>query len=1035
MPRVRSLQLHARRRFNHRYVQTLDVPPLSAFVPRASLGALLALLAFAVTRAAAQTPQDCILLQVTTYQQTTATAQQVSGWFMSAEVDFASPPSETTTVILEPPGGNPYPMTNNGDGSFTGAESFSSSAALIAAFPAGTYTVTVSAGAGAPVNSTTTFTANYGPAIPPVLITDFVALQSVPAESVAVSWAAIPGATASDIVQVSVDDTNGNTLVQTSQSAVGAGNAVLNLTTIPAGNSAIGTLLYAKANTTDLGGVGIIVGNSFGVSFPITFSQGVNVYSYPPFFSVQPVAMVAMAGSNATLSATVLGADSYQWTLNGNSVSGATSSSYTITSVQAASSGTYVLKATNTLGTTQSVPVTLTVPDALAVTTLAGQPTAGGLDGNGAAAQFGAPNGIAVDSSGNIYVADTINDTIRRVTPAGAVTTFAGALGIPGNADGQGSAARFNGPTAVAVDAGGNVYVADTGNGTVRQITPLGVTSTLPGTYAEPVAIAVDRSGNVFVACSNDGTIREITPSGGLSILAGNPDGFVDTDGTGSGATFRYPFLMTIDTAGTLYVADLDPSKIRKITPDGVVTSIYADYPEWFFFPITAMTVDASGNFFFSDFWGQIVEGRTDGTAVALAGNTEAAGAAPKDGTGVNAVFTQISGIAIGPGGVLYLSDMSAHTIRMATLVPGSVVSVPWQAQSQVIAQGGTAIFTAPLVQGTFQWMQNGTQFPTVSGPTYIVSNAQASNAGDYAVRVTTGPIETTTSSVTLSVSDTQDIGRLIDVSVRASAGAGAQSLIAGFVVGGAGTSGSQNVLVRASGPALATFSVPDILPDPQLQLFETFPSAALLMTNNGWGGSPAIAALAAQVGAFPWSNASSHDAALATGLSAGNYTANITGASGDSGAALAEVYDATPEGTYTPATPRLVNVSARTTAGTGGATLIGGFVIGGSTSKSVLIRASGPALATFAISGFLTDPYLELFGSSGQLIASNYGWGNGTNFYIANTASSVGAFPWTPNSPDSALIVTLPPGAYTAQVTSGQGNTGIALIEVYELP
>lgn len=167
--------------------------------------------------------------------------------------------------------------------------------------------------------------------------------------------------------------------------------------------------------------------------------------------------------------------------------------------------------------------------------------------------------------------------------------------------------------------------------------------------------------------------------------------------------------------------------------------------------------------------------------------------------------------------------------------------------------------------------------------------------------------------------------------------------------------------------------------------------------------------------------------------LAAGPYSALIAGADGDTGIALAEVYDATPPGSYTPASPRLINISARVQVGTGGNILIAGFVIAGSTSKTVLIRASGPALAPFGVQGVLADPQLQLNDSSG-IIAANLSWAGSPQ--IVSEAAAVGAFTWNNTaSHDAALLVTLPPGPYTAQVSGASGDTGIALIEVYDVP
>ena len=360
------------------------------------------------------------------------------------------------------------------------------------------------------------------------------------------------------------------------------------------------------------------------------------------------------------------------------------------------------------------------------------------------------------------------------------------------------------------------------------------------------------------------------------------------------------------------------------------------------------------------------------------------------------------------------------------------------QPSSQTVASGSTVVFDAPaeaFPAATFQWSLNGAPLPGANGPLLLVPHATAANAGAYTCTATSGVVSATSAVATLSVSSTADVGRLVNLSTRAQVGTGGSILIAGFAVGGAGTGGQEALLGRASGPALAPFGVTGVLPDPQLQLYRANSdgSSTLLQTNNGWGGDLGILADAVAVGAFPWVDPSSHDSAIDTALAAGSYTLQIAGQGGDTGVALAEVYDATPAGARTPATPRLVNLSARVQVGTGAGILIAGFAIGGSTSKTVLLRASGPALAPFGVSGVLPDPQLQLY--SGQTaLEINDGWGGDAQ--ISSTAASVGAFPWSsPASSDSALLVTLPPGSYTAQVSGAGGDTGVALVEVYEVP
>jgi hypothetical protein len=224
-----------------------------------------------------------------------------------------------------------------------------------------------------------------------------------------------------------------------------------------------------------------------------------------------------------------------------------------------------------------------------AVSTLAGLAgSAGSVDGAGSAARFAAPQGIALDAAGNLYVADSSNFTIRKITPAGVVATLAGSAGNPGNTDGTGGSARFSNPTSVALDATGNVYVADFSNHTIRKITPAGVVSTLAGSagllgsndgtgsaarFSNPLGVAVDAAGNVYVADFNNDTIRKITPAGVVSTLAGLAGSPGSSDGTGSAARFRNPRDVAVDAAGNVYVADTDNDSIRKITPAGVVTT------------------------------------------------------------------------------------------------------------------------------------------------------------------------------------------------------------------------------------------------------------------------------------------------------------------------------------------------------------------------------------------------------------------------------------------------------------------------------
>jgi hypothetical protein len=342
------------------------------------------------------------------------------------------------------------------------------------------------------------------------------------------------------------------------------------------------------------------------------------------------------------------------------------------------------------------------------------------------------------------------------------------------------------------------------------------------------------------------------------------------------------------------------------------------------------------------------------------------------------------------------------------------------QPASQTIAAGGEVVFSFPTTGSpapSVQWFLNGVAIPSATSPTLILNDVTPADSGNIVCVARNASGTVTSTTAVLSVVTTSNPGRLTNLSARAEVGTGGNIVFGGFAVGPLGTAGQEPVLVRASGPALVQFGVPGTLSDPQLQLFSS--AGAVLDTNQGWAGLPSITATAAAVGAFPWTAAGSHDAALGVSLASGSYTAQVAGESGDTGVALVEVYDATPSGTYTPSMPRLVNLSARVDVGSGANALFAGFVIGGQTSLTVLIRASGPAIAA--------APF------NVPVIATNSGWGGSSD--VSEAASSVGAFAWgDPSSHDSALLITLPPGNYTAEASGASGDSGVAIVEVYEV-
>lgn len=364
---------------------------------------------------------------------------------------------------------------------------------------------------------------------------------------------------------------------------------------------------------------------------------------------------------------------------------------------------------------------------------------------------------------------------------------------------------------------------------------------------------------------------------------------------------------------------------------------------------------------------------------------------------------------------------------------PGFRIAEP--PASQTVAVGGSATLRVQTAAGmplAYQWRKDGVALPGATAAALTIARAAAADAGRYDVLVTGPGIALTSAAATLTVGNTPGAGtggRIANLSIRTRGGTGAETLIVGFVIGGAATSGTKPLLLRGVGPTLSAFGVGGTLADPKLELYGA--TGAKLFENDNW--LAADAATFARLGAFALT-AESRDAALYNAaLQPGGYSAQISGTGGATGIVLAEIYDATSADTFGATTPRLVNVSARAVSGTGADVLIAGFVVAGTGSKTVLIRGIGPTLGAFGVTDVLADPKLELFNANAVKVQENDNWG-GTGALTA-AFSSVGAFALQAGSRDAALLATLPPGSYTAQVSGVGGTGGVALVEVYEVP
>ena len=317
------------------------------------------------------------------------------------------------------------------------------------------------------------------------------------------------------------------------------------------------------------------------------------------------------------------------------------------------------------------------------VTTLAGSGVQGFANGTGTDAQFQWSYGLAVDSSKNVYVADGSNYRIRKITSSGVVSTFAGS-GTEGTANGTGTGAQFSYTEGVAVDTSGTVYVADSSNNLIRKITSAGVVTTLAGStqgsadgtgagaqFYEPSDIVVDASGNLYVTDAENHRIRKVTQAGVVTTFAGS-GAIGSADGTGTSAQFVYPESIAIDSTGNLFVADMFGNTIRKITTVGVVTTFAGSGVAGFadgtgtnaqFYSPAGIAIDSANNMYVADKSNNRIRKITPAGVVTTIAGSGVAGFA--DGTGTNAQFMTPTGIDVDSTGTLYVADAQNYRIRM----------------------------------------------------------------------------------------------------------------------------------------------------------------------------------------------------------------------------------------------------------------------------------------------------------------------------------------------------------------------------------
>lgn len=846
------------------------------------------------------------------------------------------------------------------------------------------------------------------------------------------------------------------------------------------GGATASSLLFNSIAVSDTGSYDVVVSNGLGSATSSTVTLTVSAATVAPSITTPPGSVVATVGAAVTFTAAANGspAPTYQWQKNGVNVSGATSPSLSFGSVVVGDAGSYTVIATNSAGSATSSAATLTVNVPAVAPSITTQPVASSVTAGNSASFSVSASGTApltyqwskdgsaltgatssTYSLGSAQLADAGSYTVVVGNTAGSVASNAATLSV--TAAPVAPSISTN-PQSTTVTTGNSVQFSVVASGTA----PLAYQWKKNGTAISGATSALYTIGTAALSDAADYTVV-ITNAAGtatssaatLTVTSAPTPPAINTHPQSATVTAGNTVTFTVVSSGSAPFSyqwskngsPLSGATSASLTLSSVQISSAADYTV----VVTNSAGSATSNAATLVVNAALVAPSIDTapqSASVTAGNpaaftVAASGSAPltyqwkKDGVAISGATTSTYSIGTvqstdaGSYTVVVSNSLGSATSAAGVLTVNIITAAPTitvQPQSRGVASGGsvtlsvTASGTAPL---SYQWYSSSGPVSGATQSSFTINGASSADAGDYTVVVSNALGSVTSSPATVSLVAASNAGRFVNLSVRGLAGTDSQTLIVGFIVTG---SGQLPVLVRGWGPTLgqAPFNVAGALTDPLLRVFQQSTQVA---QNDNWGGDPQLVSVAAQVGAYAFSP-TSKDAAVYTTFNAGvPNTVHILGANtGSLGVALAEVFDA--NGTYTDTSPRFVNLSARAQVGTGGDVLIAGFVIGGQSPVTVLIRGLGPTLGNFGVSGVMADPKLQLF--AGQtLIDTNDNWGQAANASQLGALSAQFGITLAANSKDAVILATLQPGLYSAIISGVNNTTGVALIDLNEAP